>query len=128
MEVLTIDEIITAKKRFLNIDKDLNRIHSVNEIKETYYLIHCIAIIVFALLKYQSLAQSVALMLLVAICFIHQWEFHLSHMIIHEVLLFSNLVEKKYAYELLDKLNLCDQDYGKIRHIMSEFYKKKERM
>ena len=75
MEALTIDEIISAKKRFLNIDKDLNLIHSVNEI-------------------------------------------------IHNVLFFSHLCEKKYAYELLDKLNLCDQDYGKIRHVMSEFYKK----
>ena len=45
-------------------------------------------------------------------------------MIIHNVLLFSHLFEKKYAYELLDKLNLYDQDYGKIRHVMSEFYKK----
>ena len=94
MEALTIDEIISAKKRFLNIDKDLNLIHSVNEIKETYYLIHCIAIITFLLLKQQVLAE------------------------------FSHLCEKKYAYELLDKLNLCDQDYGKIRHVMSEFYKK----
>ena len=93
MEALTIDEIISAKKNFLNIDKDLNLIHSVNETKETYY-------------------------------FLHRWEFHLSHMIIHNVLLFSHLFEKKYAYELLDKLNLCDQDYGKIRHVMSEFYKK----
>ena len=40
MEALTIDEIISAKKNFLNIDKDLNLIHSVNEIKETYYLNH----------------------------------------------------------------------------------------
>ena len=46
MEALTIDEIISAKKNFLNIDKDLNLIHSVNEIKETYYLIHCVAIII----------------------------------------------------------------------------------
>ena len=37
MEALTIDEIISAKKNFLNIDKDLNLIHSVNETKETYY-------------------------------------------------------------------------------------------
>ena len=102
MEALTIDEIISAKKNFLNIDKDLNLIHSVNETKETYYLI----------------------MLLVVIYFLHRWEFHLSYMIIHNVLLFSHLFEKKYAYELLDKLNLCDQDYGKIRHVMSEFYKK----
>ena len=114
MEALTIDEIISAKKRFLNIDKDLNLIHSVNEIKETYYLIHCIAIITFLLLK----------QLLVVIYFLHRWEFHLSRMIIHNVLFFSHLCEKKYAYELLDKLNLCDQDYGKIRHVMSEFYKK----
>ena len=33
MEALTIDEIISAKKNFLNIDKDLNLIHSVNETK-----------------------------------------------------------------------------------------------
>ena len=112
MEALTIDEIISAKKNFLNIDKDLNLIHSVNETKETYYLIHC------------ALAESSAIMLLVVIYFLHRWEFHLSHMIIHNVLLFSHLFEKKYAYELLDKLNLCDQDYGKIRHVMSEFYKK----
>ena len=62
MEALTIDEIISAKKRFLNIDKDLNLIHSVNEIKETYYLIHCIAIITFLLLKQQVLAESAAIM------------------------------------------------------------------
>lgn len=124
MEALTIDEIISAKKNFLNIDKDLNLIHSVNETKETYYLIHCVAIITFLLLKQQALAESSAIMLLVVIYFLHRWEFHLSHMIIHNVLLFSHLFEKKYAYELLDKLNLCDQDYGKIRHVMSEFYKK----
>ena len=111
MEALTIDEIISAKKRFLNIDKDLN-------------LIHCIAIITFLLLKQQVLAESAAIMLLVVIYFLHRWEFHLSRMIIHNVLFFSHLCEKKYAYELLDKLNLCDQDYGKIRHVMSEFYKK----
>ena len=51
MEALTIDEIISAKKNFLNIDKDLNLIHSVNETKETYYLIHCVAIITFLLLN-----------------------------------------------------------------------------
>lgn len=124
MEALTIDEIISAKKNFLNIDKDLNLIHSVNETKETYYLIHCVAIITFLLLKQQALAESSAIMLLVVIYFLHRWKFHLSHMIIHNVLLFSHLFEKKYAYELLDKLNLCDQDYGKIRHVMSEFYKK----
>ena len=105
MEALTIDEIISAKKNFLNIDKDLNLIHSVNEIKETYYLIHCVAIITFLLLKQQALAESSAIMLLVVIYFLHRWEFHLSHMIIHNVLLFSHLFEKKYAYELLDKLN-----------------------
>ena len=103
MEALTIDEIISAKKNFLNIDKDLNLIHSVNEIKETYYLIHCVAIITFLLLKQQALAESSAIMLLVVIYFLHRWEFHLSHMIIHNVLLFSHLFEKKYAYELLDK-------------------------
>lgn len=124
MEALTIDEIISAKKNFLNIDKDLNLIHSVNETKETYYLIHCVAIITFLLLKQQALAESSAIMLLVVIYFLHRWKFHLSHMIIHNVLLFSHLFEKKYAYELLDKLNLCDQDYGKICHVMSEFYKK----
>ena len=74
--------------------------------------------------KVQALAESSAIMLLVVIYFLHRWEFHLSHMIIHNVLLFSHLFEKKYAYELLDKLNLYDQDYGKIRHVMSEFYKK----
>ena len=36
MEALTIDEIISAKKNFLNIDKDLNLIRTVNETKETY--------------------------------------------------------------------------------------------
>ena len=77
MEALTIDEIISAKKRFLNIDKDLNLIHSVNKIKETYYLIHCIAIITFLLLKQQVLAESAAIMLLVVIYFLHRWEFHL---------------------------------------------------
>ena len=56
MEALTIDEIISAKKNFLNIDKDLNLIHSVNETKETYYLIHCVAIIKFLLLNQHALA------------------------------------------------------------------------
>ena len=58
MEALTIDEIISAKKNFLNIDKDLNLIHSVNETKETYYLIHCVAIITFLLLKQQALCDN----------------------------------------------------------------------
>ena len=79
MEALTIDEIISAKKNFLNIDKDLNLIHSVNEIKETYYLIHCVAIITFLLLKQQALAESSAIMLLVVIYFLHRWEFHFIH-------------------------------------------------
>ena len=98
MEALTIGEIISAKKKiFKLIDKDLNLIHSVNEIKETYYLIHCVAIITFLLLKQQALAESSAIMLLVVIYFRHRWEFHLSHMIIHNVLLLVICCKKNYC-------------------------------
>lgn len=83
-----------CEKNFLNIDKDLNLIHSVNETKETYYLIHCVAIITFLLLKQQALAESSAIMLLVVIYFLHRWEFHLSHMIIHNVLLLVICLKK----------------------------------
>lgn len=122
--ILTIDEIRQIKNSFLRIDHDLNMIHSVDSIKDIYYSIHAVAILFFMITGYQTLAESAAFMLLIAFFCIYRWRIYQSRMIVDRIHIFSRIFTETYAYELLNRLTLDDQDYLKIRHIISDLYKK----
>lgn len=128
LHVLPIDALKDIENRFLQIGQRFDLIHSVDDVKETYYLILAFAMIAFFAFGQRTLADSVALVILISGFLFHRWKLHMSRVIADDIVLFASLFTKKHAYELLDRADLCKEDREMVQTIMEAQYQQMERM
>lgn len=83
-----------VENRFLQIGQRFYQIHRVDGVKETYYLILAFAMIALFALGQRTLADSVALVILIAGCLFHCWKIRMFRMIEKDIVLFTILFKK----------------------------------
>lgn len=128
LHVLPIDTLKIIENRFLQIRQRFDQIHRVDDVKEVYYSILAVLIVMFFALGQRTLADSVVIVLLTAGFLIHRWRIHMTCMIADDIVLFASVFTKKHAYELLEQSDLYEEDREAVRMIMETQYQQMERM